>query len=463
MMQKQEGLDLMKRLLFSIVLMSILLLVGCGEPTPGELLEKVEEAHKEIESVEVKFKEVSTEQTDVGIIQIDKKNGISYQELDDMEIKLYKDEDGFKFSNEEELMDPTWLEVFELELDNSINMHEDPYGYMKQFDSDLEEKFEIEVKDDEYILTYNGEKEDQQKLVEGLVNTNASFMEEGYGAELDLTDIQADDYELTITIDKETILIKEIDQKIDYSYKIEGEDYDFNDKITYTYTDYNEVEIERPDFADEDEADEDEDEDEEDREGASKEGEDTETIEKEAGEYLDALIQATVFQNAEEYAEKDPSSNSQDVKLEEGETQRDFFRAIYYSNTQANIEGYDVSDDAIENLTEAFMEAISITEYEIVSVDMFAEDDIVATVSVKGIDDQKVYAETHDKMEEIDVKEGFESQDDVAIKNLELLTEAYKNLDDVLDPVEVDVNIMRNEDGSYMVLLQDQYLAGFVQ
>src|SRR5699024_2669687 len=62
-------------------------------------------------------------------------------------------------------------------------------------------------------------------------------------------------------------------------------------------------------------------------------------LEKEASEYVDALILATVFQDADGFIEKAPDSMSDEDKKSEAEMQADFFKEIYIENTKNNLAG----------------------------------------------------------------------------------------------------------------------------
>src|SRR5690625_2259408 len=70
----------------------------------------------------------------------------------------------------------------------------------------------------------------------------------------------------------------------------------------------------------------------------------------EAASYLDALIQATVFQDVDGFVSAAPESMSKEDSQEEAEVQRDFFKEIYIENTRANMEGTGVTDEQIETL-----------------------------------------------------------------------------------------------------------------
>src|SRR5699024_3991395 len=107
------------------------------------------------------------------------------------------------------------------------------------------------------------------------------------------------------------------------------------------------------------------------------------------------------------------------------------------------------------------LHALSQTKYEVIEKDALDEDNIVVTLSVEGIDDPAIYEEVENELGEL-YEEGEIDDDELDTKNIELLIEKYEDLEDLSSSLDVDVEVTKDTDGSYDVLLQDQFLQGFV-
>ncbi|MED4534319.1 hypothetical protein [Metabacillus fastidiosus] len=190
--------------------------------------------------------------------------------------------------------------------------------------------------------------------------------------------------------------------------------------------------------------------------------EEGEIQEKEAAAYVDALIQATVFQNAEKYAEKAPGPESSEEKQKDGSTQKGFFKEIYKQNTKQNMTGLPVTDEQVDKLTDAFLKALSVTEYEVIEAKAQSADKVKVTVSVKGFDDNLVNNKTEAELTQF-ISENKVGKEELVAKSMEVLTKNYEEVKDTLEPVNVEVDVDHNPDGSYVVMFQDQYLKGFVR
>ncbi|MGG3805045.1 hypothetical protein [Metabacillus fastidiosus] len=190
--------------------------------------------------------------------------------------------------------------------------------------------------------------------------------------------------------------------------------------------------------------------------------EEGEIQEKEAAAYVDALIQATVFQNAEKYTEKAPGPESSEEKQKDGSTQKGFFKEIYKQNTKQNMTGLPVTDEQVDKLADAFLKALSVTEYKVIEAKAQSADKIKVTLSVKGFDDSLVNNKTEAELTQF-ISENKVGKEELIAKNMEVLTKNYEEVKDTLEPVNVEVDVDHNPDGSYVVMFQDQYLKGFVR
>src|SRR5699024_521431 len=146
---------------------------------------------------------------------------------------------------------------------------------------------------------------------------------------------------------------------------------------------------------------------------------DLETAESEAAAYLDALIQATVFQDADTFIDRAPESYTEEKKESEAETQRDLYKETYIQNNKQNMKNQnaDVTEEEIEDLADAFLHALSTTEYEIVEANAESADNIIVTLSIEGIDDTSIYQETEQEIIELH-EDGVIADDELVSKNL---------------------------------------------
>src|SRR5699024_3041795 len=450
-----------------LFVLSIFLLGGCvstldsmlSDSSPKDVLRKVEEAHNEIQSAEVSFTENMQEYTDTGHIIIDVANNESFITLEEDDLSIYINEDDLLVEYVDGEVE-SWADTGILaDLENRVEFEKNPIAHYKELDENIFDKFELSKEDDRYILQFEGNEADSESLSKALTYYEAGL--EDFDESVDFLDMEIISFSLTLTVDSSTYLLEKIEQ--DLTYKFEEDSDETVAEITHQYSNYNDAGEITPLEATV-----------EDGEGLNKSSnggassgdlsdEEKELYEEEAAAYLDALIQATVFQNAEGFVEKAPDSMTKEDKEAEAEIQRDFFKEMYSQNTKTNMEGLGVSDEEISDLTDAFLEALSITKYEIVGAEAISSEDIVVTVSIEGLDAAKIYEET-DKQLYDEFMENEMTEDELVSKNMELLTENYKKEDAVLNPVEVEVDVTREGEGSYLVMLQDQYLVGgFVQ
>ncbi|UAC48057.1 hypothetical protein K6959_15960 [Bacillus aquiflavi] len=74
--------------------------------------------------------------------------------------------------------------------------------YLQQFDKKIFEKFELEEKNNLYILTYKGDKKDAAALLEKMSNQYFEKMSEYTGKQIVLDNIEVDNFDVIITIEK---------------------------------------------------------------------------------------------------------------------------------------------------------------------------------------------------------------------------------------------------------------------
>ena len=428
------------------------------ESSPSEVLRKAEEAHSELTGVEVSFVEDYKEVTDTGSVIIDIAGNESFITLEEENISIYINDDDtlVEYSSGEV---ESWGDsgVF-AEVENMVEIEKNPLTYFKNIDNDIFDKFDMEKDKNQYILTYTGSEKDAEYLGKAITFNQLTGFDD-FDETIDLLDMEVELFDLKLFINSASFLVEKIEQQLTYKFK---DDPDATDtKVVHEFKNYNDIgEIVRLEATTAD------------GEGLNKKDdastnnlkdEDKELYAKEAAEYVDALIQATVFQDADEFIKKAPKSMSEEDKKAEAEVQRDFFKEIYIQNTKDNMEGTGVTDDEINGLAEAFLKALSTTKYEIVDSEAISDEDFVVTVSIQGIDDAQVYKDTEDQLYKVFKKEDI-SEDEIISKNMEILIQNYESVDSLLDAVEVKVDVTKEGEGSYLVMMQDQFLVGgFVQ
>ena len=428
----------------------LVLLAGCsfGSVTSEEAIEESKEAMEDIESVEIKYKEKETDYTDSGIFQIDFKNDISRYDFEELEIAIYKEDD--KVLIEEPSGDVAEMEeaTFNQDFAHRVDFLVDPFDTLEDFDEDFIDHFEVEKnKDkDELILTYVGDEEDEEisnDFGKGYIGFSLYGTEFNDHMELIEEAIEINEVSFEMILDDSNYTIKQMK----WNMKYEENDEKMNLKHQYSLSKYDDIEdIEAL---------------EETTTSTSSPGNSDDVDPNEAASYLDALIQATIFQDADGFVDATPESMSKEDSEEEGKVQRDFFREIYIENTKGNMDGTGVTDEQVEALADAFINALGETAYEIVDAEETGDGAVLVTVSVQGLDDTKIYADTDDILYEL-IESGEVTEDNFIDKNMDILTGMYEDAD-ILDAVEVQVNVFKEGD-NYLVPSQDEYLiGGFVQ
>ncbi|GAE30256.1 DUF6612 family protein [Halalkalibacter hemicellulosilyticus] len=447
-------MEKVKWLLFSA---SVLLLAACSNNTSvEEVFAWGIEAHETVESMQLET-EGTTESIDIQwLAQMNVDEGV-YSLLYDEYLEVYKDDELVVGVIDDEELDEYSIGFL---IEKVINEYE---YVLKRFDhyvEDVNEAFELEVEEEHYILTYNGDDEQQQQLAEQLVNDSMKIL---VGEDVEIISVDVEQLEFTFTIDKETNLIATFEQKVSLDVQFNDEwfledRFLYDEHLTTTYTQYNEMnEIERPVQAEATVA-----EVEDDAISIDLSAKEIEVIEEEAATYVDALIQATVFQNADGFGEIVAGSRSDDDKQADGEFQRDSFVEFYRQNTKRNM-GDHVSDELIDELADSYMNALSQTDYEVIDAQLIDDEQIIVTLSITGLFDSLImYEIEHELTEAIEL--GDENVDNWLEYQVELMIDAYNGPFVEGQTTEATVHVLRDSDGAYHVLMQDEYLlGGFVQ
>ncbi|MGX1195365.1 DUF6612 family protein [Metabacillus sp. SLBN-84] len=433
-----------------------LLLAACGGKTAEEASSDMEKAYKDVKTMEIKFNEkaVSPDDYDLkGTMQLDLENDLSYSEYDD-EGKITKISTGKEGVTYD---DGTKTEVLEGRLSDymlfveqyEFELHKNPIAFYEKFDSDFQEKLKLQETDSEYILTYEGSSEEAQELMRDLTENYYNGLQKAAGiSEVDLSSIKGKGFEYKVTVDKKTSLVKELVRNHKYSLEINGKKQEQDVSKTHAYS-YDTVDSiptitaeAKPEATPEQEA-----------------------SAQEAAKYVDALIQATVYQNTDEFMKRHPEAPEQEAVKKRGDFQKSAFVEIYKSNTANNFQGLPtaVSEDQINLYTEGFLAAIKQTKYKVNGAVYNPDtDSYTVDLEIQGFSENRLLAEA--------VQPVMQKQQNGELTNEEFVDELitasanrFKGAVPLEPPVKASVNVIKNGEGHYEVLLQDEYLLSFVQ
>lgn len=429
----------------------MLLLVGCagGPQSPEEAFEKSQEAMEELDTVQTNQFDSIAENKSNYIFQIDQKSDAILFENKETKVEAVvegdevtvKDIDG----NVEKQKDSEELKIIKERSSFQLS----PLDVFKQLDEEVVDKFTMETENEEIILTYDGEEGESEDLATQLFIVLTMGIDEKTEENLkEAEELDLNEFKLEITMDNSDFLLK--DMTMSMQAKQEGENIPI--AFEYEYSKYNEEkDVTPPEETTDDKAE---------PKTESETDTDPDINKEDAAAYLDALIQATVYQDVEGYIKALPKSMKDSDNKNDGEFQRDTFKNLYIENTKQNMDGMGIKDKEFEDLGDAFLEALKKTKYDVVSTEV-VEDRAVVTLSVEGINDSKVYQDTNEKVAEIADEEDLEMEE-LAKKNIEMLIDSYKDVE-ITEPIDIEVNVSKVS-GDYQVLLQDEFLVdGFVQ
>lgn len=435
-----------------LIVVSVIMLAACGMSNE-KVVEKSKEAMDDAKSMKIEFNEKETNGVSTGTTYTMDKGEQFRIEYDNRDSVLYGDEDVIL------LQEGSYVRDLSADRDNFnvetiIELLVNPLEVFEDIDEDFLEHIEIEKEDEEITLKYIGDEDDEDALLDmGKAYLKVTLSDQ---ENRDFDEIDVSKFSLTMKIDAETYLANKVHLKV--TYEEQGIENEMNQK--YTYEEYDEIEeIEKPEL----DSSENISDTNSPSEINSPEGTelDPDVVEG-AGEYVEALIYATVYQDEKAFVSSAPSSMSENEAKEHAKLQKESFREIYKSNTKGNMAGLNVTEEQFDQLTDAFLDAISKGEFKVLTSTAKDSGNVVVTVSINGINNTKVYEETEKKLEEAIAANENMSQDDIVSKNLEILIAEYKNAEKIKEAVEVPVNVMV-QNGQYKVLLQDEYLNGFVQ
>jgi len=256
-------------------------------------------------------------------------------------------------------------------INNAMELQQNPIRYYQKYDKNLPNEFDVTEKDKEYVLTFNGDKDKKEKIVAGDDKAYYKITNQGSDTAVDLDQIKGKDFSLVVTIDKETKQIKKVVKNQSYSVKVDGKTENSKSKQTYTYT-YNQLDNVTKQKV-------------EAKAAAASTDSSTETpnkekqaaYAKEAEQYVDALIQATVYQNTDQFVAKHPNQQDKKQVKEKGEFQKSSFVEFFETNFKGALSSLssNITDEQLNEVSSAFLKALSSTKYKIKDAAYSDEDD----------------------------------------------------------------------------------------
>ncbi|WP_078392525.1 hypothetical protein [Shouchella patagoniensis] len=422
------------------------------EVTAAGVLEQAEEAHENLESLEVSFTNTdSYGMVQEGVASYDFANNVTHIEEDGGTI-LYKDTDDFMHITD---FDYSLNENEpENKLDSQVEEHRNPLAFYKQYDEDLYDKFDLEENDGAYKLVYNGEKADQELLIEGFAQPffeYASYILSEEVENLKLDDVEIHTFDLSFDIDEETSRILSYQYTAEYDVRIQSLEQEYEDEASYLLAAFNEVAaIEKPD------------------KDLTAVGtltyDQQEQYEQEASDYIEALIQAGVYQNVDEFVERMPVEEDEDRKKEMGEEYKEAFRDDFQAGIALGFEELELSDELIDSYTEAWLSLLKSTNYLIIDASASSEDTFYVEVSIEGLDMFAVERELELLLTD-ELMNGGYSEDVTEEEMMSAIVDVINQIsesDNLAPAREVTLEVNR-AGGGYLILDQESLHSGFIQ
>src|SRR5699024_4282220 len=440
---------------------AIILLSACGSKDTGKSSEKeikkvlteIEESHGQVSSVQSSSSEVYTDE----IIKYEEmynfEEDLSTIDLLNAEHTIFKDKDKYYLVTQRELRDlPDYeIPIIISEIIQREEIHQNPLLFYKQFDENFYEHFQVVEDEDTWTFTYAAEEEVidafytqyTEHMVDGM-----SMFEDDYESSK-VSELTITNFELTFLVDKETTLIIDQELKENTKFMVHGNETNLERTLYSAYNHYNEAE----DILIPDDALDITDGNIPDDVGDVGDGnpmeeafddvfgdrlEDNPELEEKAKAYVEAIIQAIVFQDVD--AAVDVSQGT--MTKEDADVQKTFFRDVYIDNTRINMGGVEVEDSYLEDLADAFLSAIGKTSYQVLDAEYDGIEQIVfVTIEVEGMNDMAINAQTEEDMMEFLDEHTDVPMEEMVEKNLEVLADNYLNYEGLLDPIEMNVPV----------------------
>ncbi|GAF16206.1 antigen 332 [Bacillus sp. JCM 19046] len=449
---------------YLLTLVGLSLLVACNQDaeetggdeeqqedlTVAELMALIEENHGQLESLEVAFNHTGMYgMQKEGVASYDFTNGVTHIEEEYGTI-AYKDSEDFMYISEMSYQDE---EEEEKILDGWREEHQNPIAYFKQFDEAFFERFDLTDNDGSYRLTYNGDEEAQELLVPAFAREfieSAAFIisEEPEDVPLDQATINA--FELSFDVDEDTNRIMSYQYVADYELRVQSYEQEMEIEGSHLFSLFDEVAaIEKPD---------------KDLVAVGNLSYDQqEQYEQESQDYVDALIQAGVFQNVDEYVERVPGEEEEDEKRASGEDYQQSFRDEFQLGLSLGFEGLDLSDEIINDYADAFLSQFAKTNYLILDSSAMSEDTFMVEVSIEGLDMLAIDRELDLLLTE-ELSNGNYDENITEEELISVLVEVMDRIDgeSLMPAREVTVEVNR-AGGGYLLLDEEPLIGAFIQ
>src|SRR5690625_3660754 len=462
-----------KRILFILVI-AVISLAGCSfKKSVEDIINESITAHDQLKSFETEFTIESFFEEINGsmLYDIDNKSAIITFDHDDSILFIEKDdlyivyEDDVKMLIDEEEIMGTVTE--------SLSDDQNPLAFYTKIDEAFVEYFDYDLEDGLYKFSIAEDAENKLDLAENLMDELKE--DEAFALMIEGEEYDIKDFSFAFTIDKETNLIQDIQIQFTPEFKDMDFEWNYSQKLTYiNYDDVDQKTIEKFSkmetmsfFEDDDslfeisdeleqslqdledmleEFDENEEENFASLEDLS--AEEIKAMEDDAAAYLDALIQATVYQDVDEFVKRAPGETSKDEKRSEGEIQQTMFKEIYITNTMDGLDGAADYEDKIIEMTDAFLNAISTSTYEIIDAEAISADEIIVTISIEGINEGEIIVKAEEELYNLAMEDESAaelSDEELITKSIDTIIKYYNDADELMPAVEKEVSVMKQD------------------
>lgn len=445
-----------------LFLSMLLFLSGCQFSliSPESAFEETQVAMQGIDNVEIKYREEFADEIFRGRYLLDINRDEKWIELseDNAIINITNDDVFIQF---DDMPVEQWNDtMLAWEFEEMIALLIDPYDVLSLYDQDIVDKFDLAEEMEEITLSYDSENSGMTRLAKNYLFyyvLSAEYLEE---MDKHARNITIHDFSFDIILDAASYLPKQLQVKVIYEDFEEDPGEEIRVRNTYTYKNYNQVEeIPSLQMSERDQVDLDEIEELEQQTEEVKEQMDI--TPEVATSYLEALIYASVYQDVDEYVKRDPSDRSNKEKSKDGREHRDTLQSFYTDIITEFIIETGVQDADADRWTEAVFAGLSNTSFDVIDTQEVGKNEFIVTLSVSGIDEEQIFMNTVEEMEK--TEEGIMTADRFERVDMAILKEQYKN-SDTLDPVEVEIIVVADENGTFLTSSYDIPVTGaFIQ
>ena len=446
--------------------------------TVEEIVDELMKSHDNLKNYEVSFEEnvkLPEEYKTEGSMQVDLENDQSYLENieDDGTTIMFRDKESVIVSTDDFTESSMGQELEQLLMIIQLEqeMHSNSISFYQKYDPDFTNRLSLlEENDEYYVLTYDAEPEEREQLIKDVMidyyfNENGSSIFPGIAQD----ELEGKEFAYKIHVAKDTFLTIEVEETIGYIFSTSGENMEWEATSNYIYS-FNETDqiktlaIENENTAKEEES----------EEITSIENSNTyesdpekELHVLESKLYVDALIQATVFQDVEAFVNLHPYSEDMEFVRKKGENHQKMFNDIFISDFMRgfneNSISHFISDEQASEFLEAFLSALSQTRYYTEDAVYDEMNDLfLVSVSIEGFSMEKLITEVLLPIA-YRIENGELSESQAMEMYITNLTKRLREPIVLEAPSTAEVLVVRNGDSHYEVLMQDSYLSHFVK